>query len=461
MVIGADGRTVEHMFEVIAAELEGVIDRLSACVVPADGPSILRLRAALDRFEAVLGEVEVQFDASESWRDDGAGSLRAWLVGPAGLGRRAATGAARRIERLEAWPEVRSAWLEGRVHGAQVDTLVAVVPARFVDRFSDDAAMVLDAVSELDVADTETVVRQWVRMAESADDAAAFVERPSGVHLDATFGGRVALSGDLDPTAGAIVAAALRVFDVPDALDARGEPIGPARTSAQRRADALVEVCRFALAHRDGAGESGRFLPQVSLVVEVGELRAAALRGAGVSSHADLDRVAEGAGWSAVERAWFADALARHGDGSTNEGAPVDAAGVSMLSCESVVSKVLLAGSKVLDLGREVRTATAAQRRAIIARDRHCRAPGCRTGPMHCDVHHVDHWALGGRSDVGRMVLLCGTHHRLFHRSGYRMEFDDDGRFTVHLPDGRWSSSVPAGVGPPVFARAVAERAGG
>ena len=80
---------------------------------------------------------------------------------------------------------------------------------------------------------------------------------------------------------------------------------------------------------------------------------------------------------------------------------------------------------------------------------------------MYCDVHHVDHWVLGGRSDVGRMVLLCGTHHRLFHRSGYRMEFDDEGRFTVHLPDGRRSISVPAGVGPPVFARAVAERAGG
>jgi len=39
------------------------------------------------------------------------------------------------------------------------------------------------------------------------------------------------------------------------------------------------------------------------------------------------------------------------------------------------------------------------------------------------------------------MVLLCGTHHRQFHRAGYRMELDEDAEFTVHAPKG-WSRST-------------------
>ena len=47
----------------------------------------------------------------------------------------------------------------------------------------------------------------------------------------------------------------------------------------------------------------------------------------------------------------------------------------------------------------------------------------------------------GGSTDVGRMVLLCGTHHRQFHRPGYRMELDENAVFTVHSPHG-WSRST-------------------
>ena len=63
--------------------------------------------------------------------------------------------------------------------------------------------------------------------------------------------------------------------------------------------------------------------------------------------------------------------------------------------------------------------------------------------PRFCDVHHVDHWIDGGRTDVDRMVLLCGTHHREFHKVGYRMELAADGRFTVHSPRGWSRSSMP------------------
>ena len=46
----------------------------------------------------------------------------------------------------------------------------------------------------------------------------------------------------------------------------------------------------------------------------------------------------------------------------------------------------------VLDVGRKTRTIPPAIRRALAARDRRCRFPGCEA--RHCDAHHVRHWAM-------------------------------------------------------------------
>ena len=433
------------------ASLQRTVEGFARCGVPADGGALVALRAQLDRMSALITEAEVRFDVGEVWRNDGAGSLRGWFADRGGLGRKAATVEARRVERLESWPEVGSAWSAGVLSGAKVDVLVAAVPRRFVSLFAEHQRGVVDAIAPLDVEQTTVAVRQWVRAAEASDGAENLRERPSGVYLDHGFDGSFVLQGVFNSTEAAIVDATLRVFDVPDEIDANGEIIGERRSTGQRQADALVAACSFALAHRDGGGESGRFQPHVSLVFDVQQLRAAGLAGAGVSSVADIEDLAVKNEWSAAEKAWFVEALGHHGDGVTAEGMLVDATAMSTLSCDSVVQAVLTNGSKVLRLGRTERTAQPSQRRAIIARDRHCRAPGCRTKPRFCDVHHVDHWINGGKTDVDRMVLLCGTHHREFHKPGYQMEFADDGTFTVHSPKGWTRSSVPEHLEAPRF----------
>ena len=438
-------------FDVSFAQLSSALAAMGASGVPADAQVLKSLRMQIDRLSALTAEAEIRFDQHQLWRDEGAGSLRAWLVDACGMSRRDASRMSRRADRLESWPEVLEGWKSGELSGAQVDVVVASVPARFVNEFAAQAPEVVRVLAPLDVAQTEVAMRQWVRCAEAADGPEDFSERPSGVYLDSLLDGRVVVQGQLNRTEAAIVEAALRVFDVPDSVDENGEFIGDPRSLGKRIADALVEVCKFALSHRDGAGESGRFVPHVSLIVDIAELRASALRGAGVRSQAGLERVAEARGWSAAERSWFTDALHRHGDAVSADGSELDATAVATLTCDSVVQRVLMAGSKVLNLGREVRTATAAQRRAIVARDRHCRAPGCRTKPKHCDVHHLDHWINGGRTDIDRMVLLCGTHHREFHKPGYRMELSDQAEFAVHSPKGGSRSSVPERVEAQIF----------
>ena len=431
------------MFEMSMDHLTAALDRLDADIVPADGPSVRRLRAAMERLRALVAAAEIAFDTVEGWRDDGASSLRAWLVHEAEVSRRTAQGEARRADRLRSWPAVLSAWRDGVLTGAQIEAMVGIVPARFVERFALDAERVVEVVAPLDARATELAVRQWVRCAEADDGPEMLVERLSGVSVATLLDDSVSISGVLHGADAAIVDAALRVFTPPDETDDDGAPIGPPRTRAGRTAEALVGMAQCALAYRDGPSDHGRFLPHVLVTVDVSELRAAALRGAGIGSVAELEARAAARGWSAVETAWFTDALRHHGDAVTSDGLVLDPAAISALSCDSVVQRLELSGTRVLAMGREVRTATPTQRRAVIARDRHCRAPGCRTRARHCDVHHIDHWIDGGRTDVDRMVLLCGTHHRQFHREGWRTELDDDATFTVHSPRGWQRSTTP------------------
>jgi hypothetical protein len=59
--------------------------------------------------------------------------------------------------------------------------------------------------------------------------------------------------------------------------------------------------------------------------------------------------------------------------------------------------------------------------RALRARDRGCRFPGC-DNRRFVDAHHVRHWAHGGETSLDNLILLCRRHHRAVHEGGYRVD---------------------------------------
>ena len=97
---------------------------------------------------------------------------------------------------------------------------------------------------------------------------------------------------------------------------------------------------------------------------------------------------------------------------------------------------------EILDVGRRTRTISPALRRALAARDRHCRFPGCRA--VRCDAHHVEHWAQGGATALGNLVLLCRRHHRAVHEGGFQVVLDAAGEARFLRPDGRPLPEAPA-----------------
>lgn len=87
-----------------------------------------------------------------------------------------------------------------------------------------------------------------------------------------------------------------------------------------------------------------------------------------------------------------------------------------------------------------------ALRRAVLARDRGCRFPGCGA-TRHLQVHHVWHWAQGGPIDLANLVTLCGFHHRFVHeRDWVVVASGRPGRFSFAPPDGQPLAQGPVPV---------------
>ncbi len=217
--------------------------------------------------------------------------------------------------------------------------------------------------------------------AERGFDPDAFARRHLTITPDST--GMVLVRGQLDPVAGAQLTAAVAHFAAPtaaveaDAAQGQGSiRVVDDRTPGQRRADALGVLARQGASQ---AGSRGGEPPRIIVHATVDQL---------------LDR--PGAGRAVCEQT----------------GGPISAAVLRRLRADAALQAVLMAPSgAVLRLGRSVRCVSAAQRRALLARDGGCVIPGCGAPSAQLEGHHVTSWAAGGLTDVDGLVLACGPHH--------------------------------------------------
>lgn len=97
------------------------------------------------------------------------------------------------------------------------------------------------------------------------------------------------------------------------------------------------------------------------------------------------------------------------------------------LLCTADIFPVVMDGnSQVLDSGTSNRLFSPAQRRALIARDGGCAAPGCTFPASWCEVHHIQHWKSGGPTNLANAVQLCSHHHRMVHENYWTITIQDN-----------------------------------
>jgi hypothetical protein len=212
---------------------------------------------------------------------------------------------------------------------------------------------------------------------------------------------------------------------------ARRQGLRDDRSAGQRRADALVEVCTGALQWME-LPQAGGQRPQLSYVVPAGwacgerapslhELLASGLLTLPVTGAPDDPR--DGA---------HPQALEEHCATATWTG-PQTRTRIEMLLCDARLTRVLRSSiGQVIGLQSLTDDVTPAQRRALVARDRHCVAQGCTRPPAFCDAHHLLHRADGGPTSLDNPILLCRRHHVLWHRAKLRLS-------DLHVP---WMQDV-------------------
>ncbi len=113
----------------------------------------------------------------------------------------------------------------------------------------------------------------------------------------------------------------------------------------------------------------------------------------------------------------------------TSLGADLPVETVRRLACEADIIPVVLDGRSVpIDVGRSKRLATVHQRRALEAHHSTCAVPDCDVPFHRCQIHHIDYWENGGRTDLSNQVPLCARHHHAAHEGGWTLSLDPDTR---------------------------------
>lgn len=117
-------------------------------------------------------------------------------------------------------------------------------------------------------------------------------------------------------------------------------------------------------------------------------------------------------------------------DGATTEhGVALSWQTMNRLLCDADVCRVVTHGaSRVIDVGRSERTATQAQRNALLIRDGGCVFPGCDRPPGWCQAHHIVWWEHGGTTDLSNLAYLCNRHHVAVHKGLFTITRDHNGQ---------------------------------
>ena len=333
-------------------------------------------RREMRRHEARSLALLAEIDRRGSFERFGYLSATAMVAHRVGDSHRGAAGRVRMARALTAMPQVAAAFEDGALESVRVRRLVDARETA-PDSFAHAEGMLVGQASRLDARDFVVAVEMW-RRAVAADEVRAeergrFEARR--VSITETFEGMIHLDADLDPVSGEVVITAIQSLAGPaNRDDADG------RQPAQRRADALTEICR---AHLDAgiAPTAGGERPHLNVIVDLQTFTGETTRRCEIGERRVL-------GPAAVE----------------------------FLACDSAVSRIVTdSPSRVLDMGRRVRTATPNQLRALAVRDGGCRIPGCNRPPSWCDAHHLIPWVEGGLTDVGEMCLICRPHHMMIH----------------------------------------------
>jgi hypothetical protein len=182
-----------------------------------------------------------------------------------------------------------------------------------------------------------------------------------------------------------------------------------ARTEAQRRADALLEMARAAAACPPGRS---RPLPTVNFLL-------------------DPTTAAAAADGELLDPANYRDVIAR-----SDRGHRVNPAAIIGVGLWALIRRVVIdARSVVIDMGRTQRLFTGSAREAVMLLEATCIWPGCDHPHSSCHADHTTSWTERGPTNADNGAPLCARHNYL-KEQGFTITRDDHGNWHITAPNG-------------------------
>ncbi|MFC1611368.1 DUF222 domain-containing protein [Myxococcota bacterium] len=379
-----------------------------------------------------------EFDARDGWYHQGARSCAHWLNWRIGLGLVAAREKVRVARALAALPAISAAMAQGALSYSKVRALTRIATPQNEEELLENA-------HQGTASHVEKMVRLWRRACRAEElgrEAMQQAEKYLRVYWDDT--GMLVIEGRLPAEEGAVVERAL------DA--ARDELFG---SSKRRKRGAVVESSGSIASAESSSKESSG----INDSAQSSSKRPSGINDSAQSCETDEAVTAprQRGSWSrqsaeallqisqAALCARNEDTLARpaqvtvhvdaqvladvHAEGrcELEDGATIAADTMRRLSCDADVLAVVHGPEgEPPASGRRTRKASGRLRCALWQRDQGCVFPGCACHRF-LHAHHVRHWADGGPTHLGNLILLCRFHHRLVHEGGFSVEQTPDG----------------------------------
>ena len=352
---------------------------------------IVLLCSEIQRAEYRLLELIARLDSQRQWRHEEMPSCAHWLNVHCGLDLVTAREKVRIARALPELPLVREAFESGEISYSKVRAITRVADWRNEVELVDIAK----ANTAAHVAKIVKGMRQVERLKESKAAFDAYRRRTFECHTDED--GSLVFEGRLPAEQGVLLLLALdRAMDwlfngQPNRMKQRHDETRVEDMPQDvRGADALAILAEQFLSDPPNAEDGINTADRYQLTV-----------------HAPAEALPE---FGEIEV----------DDPPQIEDGPVLATEtVRRIACDSAPVRILESGDgEPLDIGRKTRVIPPSMQRALKRRDRGCRFPGC-CNTRFVDGHHIKHWADGGATRLGNLVLLCRHHHRLLHEGGY------------------------------------------
>ena len=374
------------------SRLQAEVRELQASDEPLD---LKELRVVIDSLEGLFSVHAQRSRRAGEHLVAGSISAASWIARTCGM---TISSAADRVcvgEQLESLPRVAEALGSGEISYQSASALCHLHERLGEHREGFDQEEMLGYAREFSVFELRKLCRVAWHVANPdgffKEAEADFTRRY--FHISQLSDGMYAVDGQLDPVSGAAFKTAVDVLAKPKGSEDE-------RSARQRRADAVGELALHAM-------EQGT-LP----------------RRHAVKPHLNLTMTLDGLkGELGVPPAELELSL------------PISTRTAERLACDCTISRVVLADSMVIDVGRATRAVSAPTMRAQRVRDKGCRFPGCDRQVNWSSPHHIVFWARGGHGKLPNLVLLCYFHHRLVHEGGWQVV--KSGRAFKFLPPER------------------------